>query len=308
MAVDPNDPNVLYIGGRGLLRVDLTAVSDVYSFVNFDFSDPTANSAGTYTQDTTVGDAQSPVAKNPPGGVFNDFNGLLETDSTGNNLNVLSMLRDAENPFLAPTSLSFTGTSNIRNDGSDIKWQFFEYDTNAGTSGLENQILTVKDPLTGLVRLINATASGVYTTVVSNVGNVANNVTSVGSVTSVSGDRNGNLQIGEITSTGVQPSTLAGAVSGALLYAENVRIGVPMSDPNLFQDGNIAWGNLSLGWGEMVAPDPTGSGLVFKYQYPWTDSGANGSQYLWIRFWIRRSMATISSRSIRSARFRPPAL
>src|SRR5207253_10611699 len=52
----------------------------------------------------------------------------------------------------------------------------------------------------------------------------------------------------------------------------NMHIGVPMTDPNIFQNGNIEWGNLSFGWGEMVAADPSGSGLVFKYQYPYTDN------------------------------------
>src|SRR5262249_29574456 len=96
----------------------------------------------------------------------------------------------------------------------------------------------------------------------------------------MSGDRIGNLQVGEITTTGAQPSTLAGDIAGALLFAENPTIGLPMSDPNLFLNGNITWTNLSRGWGEAILADPSGSGTVFRYQYPGlTDTPLNGNDF-----------------------------
>src|SRR5262249_60198423 len=48
VAIDPQNPNVLYIGGTddgaldpagGMIRVDVTTMSDVYAFVTFDNSD-----------------------------------------------------------------------------------------------------------------------------------------------------------------------------------------------------------------------------------------------------------------------------
>ena len=261
----------------GVVRVDLTNVSDVYSFVNFDYSDVAdPNPAITSAQNFAVGDVNNlqlnlldptgtfplpyePPNSNPNAGatgpafVFNDFSGL-PTD------NVLSMLRDPSNPFLAPTSLQFTQAINFRNDGSDVHWQFFDFG-----QGDVNQMVSIVDPVTGNIRLFSATSTGVYTGVDLGEGNID---PGIGSAVSVSGDRTGNLQIGQITSTGVQPSTLAADISGALLFAENPGIGTPMADPNLFQNGNITWNNLSSGFGEMIAPVTAGSGTVFRYQYP----------------------------------------
>jgi subtilisin-like proprotein convertase family protein len=256
IAIDPNNPNIIYVGGLHLIRVDLTTVSDVYSFVNYNYSAP----GGTLTQTSTVGDVTGPGAA----GVFNDFSNLLETNPDLTPVNVLDMLRDPQNPFLAPTSLQFTGATAFTNDGTGIKWQLMDqFD-----AGSENQLLDLIDPLTGKGRLFTATSAGVYTAVDQGGGVVDQGV---GSVVSVSGSRNGNLQIATITETGAEPSVLAATIAGAALFAENPLIGVPMSDPNLFQNGNIAWGNLSIGYGEYIAPDPTGSGTVFRYQYPYVD-------------------------------------
>ena len=265
IVIDPNNPNIIYVGGTNpigfhglgqnqnngtassVVRVDLTNVSDVYSFVNNDYSDPT----GTLAQDPGVGD----VTGTGPGAVFHDFGGSPTS-------NVLSMLRDPANPFLAPSSLQFTGTLNFTNDGSNINWQFFDFG-----QGNVNQMVDITDPLTGNVRLFSATSSGVYTGVDIGEGNVD---PGIGSASSVSGSRIGNLQVAEITDPAAQPSVLAGAISGALLFAESPGIGLPMADPNIFQDGNISWRNLSSGYGEAIVPDPSGSGTVFRYQYTYT--------------------------------------
>jgi subtilisin-like proprotein convertase family protein len=258
LVVDPNNPNVVFIGGKRVVRVDLTNVSDVYSFVNFDFSDPT----GTTTQTQFVGDAIGDANGAP--GVLNAFNPFLPVRR-----NVLNMLRDPSNPFLAPSSLQFLHTTNFRNDGSDIKWQFFDLplpQTPITYPGNVQEMIGIKDPITGNVRLIYGTTTGIYTAVDQGEANFD---PGIGTAAVVNGSRQGNLQIGQITSTGVQPSTLAASVSGALLFAENPGVGLNMADPNLYQNGNITWGRLSTGYGEAIAPDPTGSGTVFRYQYPY---------------------------------------
>ncbi len=178
------------------------------------------------------------------------------------------MLRDPLNPFLAPSSLQFEQAINFRNDGSDVSWQFLDF----GQSSV-NQMTEITDPVTGNVRLIAADIVGIATMVNEGAGVID---TGIGLDTVVNGDRTGNLQVSEITQTGAEPSTLAADIAGALLFSENPVVGVAMSDPNIFQDGNMSWGNLSTGWGEMVNTDPTGSGTVFRYQYPsLTDFAAN---------------------------------
>ncbi len=72
--VDPSNPNVIYIGGtsslgglggfnllgQSVIRVDLTKVSDVYSFVSFDYSAATdPNPAITAAQNFAVGDVNN---------------------------------------------------------------------------------------------------------------------------------------------------------------------------------------------------------------------------------------------------------
>ncbi len=304
--VDPSNPNVIYVAGtstlgglagfnllgESVIRVDLTKVSDVYSFVSYDYSaaaDP--NPAITSAQNFAVGDVNNielnlldPVTgiplpyekpnSNPSAGaagpaeVENVFSLTFPTFTNINDYNYLSMLRDPLNPFLAPSSLQFEQGINFRNDGSDVSWQFLDF----GQSSV-NQMTEITDPVTGNVRLIAADLVGIATMVNEGAGFID---TGIGLDTVVNGDRTGNLQVSEITQTGAQPSTLAADIAGALLFSENPVIGVAMSDPNIFQDGNITWGNLSPGWGEMVNTDPTGSGTVFRYQYPsLTDFPAN---------------------------------
>ncbi len=298
IVIDPSNPNIVYIAGNNplsfqnlgfnsgsqassVVRVDLTSVSDVYSNVSYDYSAALNPFAANGAQSFSVGsvnelqsDGSPYLSGNPPttqlpgpGGVLNDFTGLLEAG------NVLSMLRDPMNPFLAPSSLQFTQTLSFRNDGSDIHWQFFDFG-----EGSVNQMVDIVDPVTGNVRLFSATSSGIYTGVDMPSGNNVPTLTNptgnidqgIGTQASINGSRIGNLQVAQITSTGAEPSTLAASVAGALLIAENPGIGTPMSDPNIFQDGNISWNNLSSGFGEQVIADPTGSGTLFRYQYPYT--------------------------------------
>ncbi len=258
IVIDPKNPNIIYIGGGGnsvnalaphLVRVDLTAVSDVYSFVNNDLSDPN----GVTTVSPTVGDAIG------AGGVINDFDPFLPPTS-----NVLSMLRDPSNPFLAPSSLNFTTTTSFRNDGSDIKWQPFDFDRSG-----DNQVIAMTDPVTGETRLLSATVDGAYTAVVPSAAALAIPgstdpttgeiipVAGIGSATLPSVDRTGNLQVGQMTTSGVEPSTLAADIAGAFIFSETQQTGIPMSDANIFQNGNLTWGTLTTGWGEAISADPT---------------------------------------------------
>jgi hypothetical protein len=273
LVVDPNNPNVVYLGGPFIVRVDTTKISDVYSFVNFDLSDPTGNTLPDVTIGDAIGVLPPIIPNNIVGGVINDFNTIVSSE-------YLSMLRDPLNPFLSPSSLQFTGTVSFRNDGSDVFWQNFSFQ-----AGNVNQLVQMVDPLTGNIRLLAATTTGVYSAIGQTDGNLQQDI---GSVTFPVADRIGNLQVGEITTTGAEPSTLAADIAGALLFAENPNIGLPASDPNLFQDGNITWGTgglLSPGWGEAAVADPSGSGTLFRYQYPalsdipLVSGGPNGNDF-----------------------------
>jgi hypothetical protein len=197
IVVDPTDPNIVYIGGGNgftdvhkLIRVDLTTVHDVYSFVNSDLSD----SGTPVPQTLTSGPATGPLPL-AVGGVFNDFDLTLPPTS-----NVLSLLRDPDNPFLAPSSLQFTGTTVFTNDGSDIKWQPIDF---GNSNPAINTIVAMVDPVTGNTRLVDGNIGGVETAVFQGDSLLGPSTVQVdagiGAAAAVSGGRDGNLQIGQIT-------------------------------------------------------------------------------------------------------------
>ena len=249
LAVDPNNPNVVYFGGTsdgnpyGFIRVDVTTVSDPYAAVAYDNS----NNDGGQVQTATTGGVN--LTKNASYGL---------TSSPGP---YFDLLRDPNNPFLTPASLQFTNVAQFNNSGEDARWGPF---TGGGLGGTDqHQIIAMRDPLTGHTMIIFGDDQGVW------VGNDIGNGTftaGIGTALSVLGSRNGNLQITQFYDGAAQPSTLAANIAGALLYGVAQDDGFPASDPSVLDNGNIDWtGGSGEGDASGVATDQTGSGTACTF-------------------------------------------
>ena len=297
LAVDPNNPNVLYLGGTrefgptGFIRIDLTGLHDAYAFY----------------QDHDGHDG-AVVIRNPYLAPF--FIPPYDPVVTP----VINMITDPANPFLVDATVFVTNTVQIVNTGAHVKWipldnlgardhnvmnPFpLEYD---GSTTNVHQIVTYRDPLTGQTRMLIANDQGVYSAMVytatgetnrpklinidprngrmiMSIGNVADMSLPGGNVQIVNGSRNGNLQIAQMFYGASQPSSLAAAISvvRGMFYGMTLDNGFPQSDSNVLNNGNVTWASLSraqaavapYGSGAGVATDQTGSGTVYQYKWP----------------------------------------
>jgi subtilisin-like proprotein convertase family protein len=272
LAVDPNNPSVVYVGGTadgnpyGFIRVDVTTMSDPYALVAYDNS----NNDGGLIQFSTTGPIS--VKPPPPPVVISQATGLPLGPSQpygllpGLRSPYFNQLRDPDNPFLTPASLQYTNVARFNNAGDDTRWMGFDGGGLGGTD--QHRLIVMRDPLTGHTRLIFGDDQGVFTGTDRGDGNPASDI---GSATSILGSRNGNLQITQFYYGAVQPSTLAADLGGALFYGSAQDDGAPVSDPHLLDNGNLAWAGPGGDY-TGVATDQTGSGT--SYQYAWPCCGA----------------------------------
>jgi subtilisin-like proprotein convertase family protein len=254
LAVDPNNPSVVYFGGTadanpalnglygGFIRVDTTLVQDVFNEVARDNS----NNDGGLIQTATTG------------GVVGG--GGIKTSNPGSPY--VNMLRDPDNPFNSSSSLLFAGITQFNNSGEDARYGSF---TGGGLGGTDqHRLIAIRDPLTGHTRVIFGDDQGVWTGTDNGTGNAA---LGIGSAKSVLGSRNGNLQITQFYYGAAQPSTLAADLAGAEFYGMAQDDGFPQSNPHVLDNGNLNWTGIE-GDGGGVATDQTGSGSAYQYKWP----------------------------------------
>jgi subtilisin-like proprotein convertase family protein len=258
LAIDPNNPNVVYLGGTsdfspyGMIRVDTTGIIDPHAIVSWDNSDPD----GGLLQTSTTGSAVSTSATNPPPA------GVLTATGSAPYLNVV---RDPNDIFNSGATVFTQGVTNLTNEGTGITWLPFT-DILSGSTD-QHRLLTFTDPLTGHTRLIVGDDQGVFTGVDDGTGNLTGGI---GTAQAVTGPRNGNLQIIQFYYGAAQPSYgpgLANEIGGALFYGNAQDDGFPVSDPHILDNGNIGW-NGPAGDGTGIATDQTGSGNLYTYQWP----------------------------------------
>ncbi len=249
LAVDPNDPNITYIGGSAdfgpttMIRVDITRLADPYSVY------ASAETAGGQILKNTT----SPVTiKDPTNLVLAGFDPLSDPFT--------NLYRNPNNIFANDSTVFVRDTGALSNDGSGAWWTPF-----AGFIGGTDvhTIVPIKDPLTGKTRLLVGYDQGVAT----GIDDDGTILTSIGSQPLASGVRNGNIQITQFYNGAAQPSALAAQVAGALFYGEAQDDGFPTSDPNVLTDGNIGWAG-STGDGTDVVTDATGSGTTYQSVWP----------------------------------------
>ncbi len=278
LVIDPNNPNIVYIGGSidtnptGLIRVDTSALSDAYALSAYDNS----NNDGGQQQFATVGD----VTLFAPGGRY----GILDLTKTPPTVRsaYFNLLRDPDHPFLIPSSFQFRNVSSFTNLGQDATW--LDVDTQAllgGTAAKHStgahKAVALTDPLTGHTRFIFGDDNGVFSGV--DLGNGKLDA-GIGTMRSATGSRNGNLQIAQFYYGAAQPSVLAADLAGALFYGMGQDNGFPSSSNDILTTGNLNW-NLNLkpngsrppilvthGDGTGVAVDQTGGGTAYFYKWP----------------------------------------
>jgi len=265
LAVDPANPNVVYLGGSAdggetaLARVDATNLWDAHSLVAYSsFS----NDGGTLNLNST-GPATVPSVKLAPP-VFLDYvTGFADPTPYEN------FIRNPAAPFLGNSTLDVYDYGNFTNNGAGVTWIPFDP---GGTD--YHAVTTMIDPLTGLPRLIFGNDQGVWSILDNNgtfetqLGTSASGV-QLGSPTDqlANVDRNGNLQITQFYYGATQPSSAAAQVAGALFYGSAQDNGGPVSDPNIINNGNITW-NGPGGDATGVGTDQQGLGSAYQYFWP----------------------------------------
>jgi subtilisin-like proprotein convertase family protein len=303
LAVDPNDPNVVYLGAQNLVRVDVTQVHDANSLV---FLDPDSNDPAFPTTQTNLQPGLNDAADSAAllnGGAFANLSDALPrvVAAGGANLPVISdartgqtfivdgqVVRQALNlsrnpvlPLAANATFTVSNTASFANTGADARWTQPFNELLGGASGVPSQAITamftLADPLTGAVRLLVGTDHGIYTGAIRDVDGDGTLDQGIGSASSAIGDRIGNLQIARLHSGAVQPSDLAAQAAGALFYGMGYRIGFPESDPNILQNGLLVhddgepFTGPNRNSGTEVAPalvDGSDRGTIYQLKWP----------------------------------------
>ena len=288
LTVDPNNPEVIYLGVDGtLLRIDITKMSDADSLVAQNYSDPSGAVPTTNAPVTLLN------VKNPYG-ILDITNPLLPIESgqayNNEGPNYYNLLRDPNAPFEpAATTQQLENVTSFANTGFGVLWGEIGNVTDTegvdvlggGTSVADSidmhQILAIRDPLTGQTRLVVGNDNGVFTgvTVASTSSDEFQLQANVGETALVTGSRNGDLQLAQMTDSAAQPSELAASISDALFYGDSRENGFPVSTASILQTGNLNWSWLNAssppsyeGDGSAVATDLSGTGQSYAFDWP----------------------------------------
>jgi subtilisin-like proprotein convertase family protein len=225
LAVDPNNPNIIYFGSTDtygaadLLRIDVTPLADAHAFYlsNDDsdqqatqgqfrtyagFAGPSNSNAGPLNPLNAVG---SPLTLFyvPPYPYYGPDRDPALTPAGAYNPKTqpfLNLLRDPARPFDVNATIPVSGVAHFNNTGTKSRWTpflratqpdpFLDPSTDTWSRPTRNfhQILTLRDPLTGRARLIFANDEGVFTAVDEGDGTLAGSLGSVADLTTTAGD------------------------------------------------------------------------------------------------------------------------
>ncbi len=282
IAVDPTDPNVIYIGGTiragynqtQMIRVNTTGITDAHAFfIADDLADGGATNGATGSISMSSGAGGGSKYYSPGGTPYLNFQ------------------RDPGAPFESDSTVYVQGVvtglapSHWTNLGARAKWTPFD----ALETGNNNQmIVTMVDPVTGHARLIVGSGTGIYTGVdsTSDTG-LATYSTNLGTAQLPFGFRGGNLEIEQYVYGAAQPSSMAADAAGAMFYGAADGFGATGSAGGILSNGQEIWQpdsrtadergltltqNNGVGFSRVgnIATDQTGSGAF--YQYIWSST------------------------------------
>ena len=297
LAMDPQDPNILYVGSDRLIRVDMTFTDDPYRFQLYSHRDATG---GIYTSTTDANNDTSNgggglISVNPNTGLgsrtpIDDSYDFALSSTTRRLWNFTNLKFDPYQPFLSDATLSVTrdingnGVTSFENNGNNTPWirPIVARDPNFGPVPVfgsdfdyVSSIITTVDPLTGRTRVVWGHDEGIGTFVTQGGDGSLNRIDGFNQANQnltddtnlqVEGSRNGDIQIGRLYSGDSQPSLLAASIGQSLLLAAGRRGG----DVQVSNQGQLGNGNNSFGSDgrpsstNYVVADPTGSGTVYS--------------------------------------------
>jgi hypothetical protein len=156
LAVNINDPNIIYVGGLINLRIDITGLYDAGAFYLGN-----DNNDGGALRVSTAG----PVTlKNWPGaeGAINP----VTTDGQ-----VINLFRNPNDVFNSNTTAFESNIATVDNTGGGVTWTQFNagmgdaFDTTTDFLASYLQVITTLDPTTGQTRLIFGKSNGIFSPV-----------------------------------------------------------------------------------------------------------------------------------------------
>ena len=250
MAVDPNNPNIVYLGGTqnyqtsGLIRVDLTGLYDAHAFVPF-ASD--LNDGGKLARDATGRVNVTVTGDEDP--LFEGTNPNDPSQETGEFY--LNLRHSPTDPFNVNATLFVFNSTAFTNSGYGVAWVPIDEVYGDPLEGSTNihQLLTVVDPLTGLTRLIISDDQGIFSGVYNADGTL--NASGIGNAPSATGSLNGNLQDEALYYSAAQPSALAAQAAGALFYGSGIGMTDAQSPSDLLSTGNLTWTVVGTSYGDV---------------------------------------------------------
>ena len=253
MAVDPTTPTSSTSAARGndaLIRVDITTMNDLYSFVLR--QQRRRRRPGPHRHRPRRPEDPQDAPRTHPAGAS-------PTSATRSRNPTLNLLRTRATRWAPAPTIYVTNTASFNNTGPNARWIPFDSFFNGlstyparsprrdDLTDLQPRqqrqcapVVTSLDPLTGRTRLIASTDSGVWTgggpgrrpapaehrrceqqqPGVHDQRRMPSRP-AAGDVPIVTFSRNGNLQIAQLYYGAVQPSSLAAQVAGALFYAQS---------------------------------------------------------------------------------------
>jgi subtilisin-like proprotein convertase family protein len=279
LEVDPTNPNVVYLGGDinpTLIRVDVTDLIDAHSYY-ISMSSP---DGGTRTRYAATGvTVKAGTAYDDPTQVYDP-----RTSAT------LNLSRNPNDPLGETSTITVSGAdqaAGFSNTGYGATWKTFGQDQISGPDerlllGIgqsQQEMVVIRDPLTGKARLIVGYDNGLATMVDDGNGELLRNV---GANTLVTGVRNGNLQTAQFYYGGVQPSSvdLTSAVYSTMFLGGTQDIGMTRSSGTVFDTGAIGSGTSIT----LSNPfDPSRDAIAGDAGAVWTDQQGSGTvfQYVW---------------------------
>jgi subtilisin-like proprotein convertase family protein len=200
IAVDPLDPNIVYVGGDTMIRVDITKLADPRNMTVYSHSNMFAVGVGPIRPNTT-GAAQIQVRETDPQPPFYYDPGLEGGDSIGRPRtvgstpffnsdlegskaefpnrrvwNYLNLFRDPDQPFPGATDSTLFADNLLAftNTGNDASWNYVHTHRHGADStvGLAedwgdlvtiNRMISIIDPISGRPRIIFGDDEGVHT-------------------------------------------------------------------------------------------------------------------------------------------------
>ncbi len=270
LAVNVNNPNIVYVGGLVNLRLDITGLHDAGAF----YVSQTASDAGKLQLTTS----DSVVLKLSLHGPFNPVDTPM-----------INLYRDPADVFNSSTSFRMSNVTQVTNNGGGITWTQFDAGTaplqfTVGSDTLDGylNVITVRDPLTGETRLIFGKSNGIFSAV-DDDGQVN---LGTGSSPLPNTSRNGDLDVYQFFNGAAQPSAIAAQAASALFYGSGFRNGIVQSAADLLTSGNLTWTG-TTGSSVGIATDQTDTlfdgsagSTTYRYLYPYQGALPSPTDFL----------------------------